>query len=89
MSATGEEQRHIQGQIDSATNDELVQMSQNAEITMHNISILIGQKKLSKEEHKASSLAIEMLTRLDSTRLGKGAFYRAKHRINLVLKYLR
>lgn len=88
MPTTTAEQGMVQALIDAATKEERQHLRVEAEATLAEINVLMGQKLLSREESKASDIAIETLTRLDATEQNKGWWYRARRRVQLIQMYL-
>lgn len=88
MSLSGNEQQQIQKRIEAATIEERKEMCANAESTLSQINVLMGQKILSKEEFKVGEEAIEILMRVEATEKGKGLWFRMKRRLQLTQMYL-
>lgn len=83
-----QEHIEIQALIDNASPEDRVQLRANAEVTLSEVNMLMGQRFMSTEESKAGDIAIEILVRLDSTERGKGWWYRMKRRVQLTQMYL-
>jgi len=88
LATSSDKQQVIQALIDSATPNECQKLRSQAEEILGEIHARMGRKLLSYDENKAAELAIETLTRLDATTLRKGAWYRAKRRVQLTQMYL-
>ncbi|NTU50101.1 MAG: hypothetical protein HGA87_04310 [Desulfobulbaceae bacterium] len=88
MPMSVQEQQQIQMMIDAASKEERREMCENAEATLSQINMIMGQKVLSKEESKATDVAIEILMRVEATEKGKGWWFRAKRRVQLTQMYL-
>ncbi len=88
MPMSGNEQQQIQMMIDVASSEERREMCANAEATLSQVNMIMGQKILSKEESKAADVAIEILMRVEATEKGKGWWFRAKRRVQLTQMYL-
>lgn len=88
MPLSGNEQQQIQTMVDAASKEERQEMCANAEATLSQVNMLMGQKLLSKEESKAAGVAIEILVRVEATEKGKGLWFRTKRRLQLTQMYL-
>jgi hypothetical protein len=88
MSISTTEQVQIQGQIDDAGSADLQRLRDEAEDALELISIYAGMRGLTGEENRQAEWAIEVLVRLEATEKGKGSFFRAKRRAQLVIQYI-
>ena len=88
MALSNAEHQEVQQMIDSASAEDRRNLQADAEATLANVNALMGQGLLSKEASKAGDIAIEILTRLEATEQGKGWWFRAKRRVQLVQMYL-
>lgn len=88
MPTNSAEQQQIQQLIDAASAQERLEMRANAEATLTQVNVLMGQKILSREENKASDIAIEILVRLEDLERGPSWWFRTKRRLQLVQMYL-
>ena len=84
---SGSEQDQIQSMVDRASPTERQSLRLEAEGELNQLRILAAQKILSAAESKQGEIAIEMLTRLDTTENGKGFLYRTKRRVQLTAMY--
>lgn len=84
---SGAEQDQIQSMVDRASREERQLLRLEAESELNQIRMLAGSKILSAAESKQGEIAIEMLTRLDTTENGKGFLYRTKRRMELTTMY--
>lgn len=76
MPLSSAEQQQVQDMIDASSDDQRRNIRAEAEYTLSQVNILIGEKLLTREERKAGQIAIEMLVRLESTKNGKSWFFR-------------
>jgi len=84
---SGAEQDQIQSMVDTASREERQLLRLEAESELNQIRMLAGSKILSAAESKQGEIAIEMLTRLDTTENSKGFLYRTKRRMELTAMY--
>jgi len=82
------EHAQIQAAVDSTPLDKRDLLKMEAEQTLAEVNVLMGQGLLSKEASKAADVAIEILVRLEATERRKGAWWRAKRRLQMVQMYL-
>lgn len=88
MPLSTREQDEVQTLIECSSPEELLGIKSNAEDTLQQINILMGQKILSHEENKEAQIAIETLLRIESTQQNKGWWFRTKRRLQLTQMYL-
>ena len=88
MPLSSADQQQVQQTIELASAGERRKMCAEAEATLAQINVLMGQKILSKEENKVCEIAIEILMRFEATEQGKGWWFRTKRRIQLTQMYL-
>ena len=88
MPLTNQEHQHVQDMIDSSSAEGLNDLRLEAEATLSEVNVLMGQKILSKDENKAAEIAVEILTRIEATQKRKGWWFRAKRRVQLTQMYL-
>ncbi len=88
MPLSSADQQQVQQTIEAASAGVRQKMRAEAEATLAQINVLMGQKILSKEENKAAQIAIEILMRLEATEQDKGWLFRTKRRIQLTQMYL-
>ena len=88
MSLSTRNQQQVQQMIEAASAQGRREMRAEAEATLAQVNVLMGQGILSKEDIKAAEIAIEILMRLEATEQGKGWWFRSKRRIQLTQMYL-
>lgn len=88
MPITSSEHDQIQRMIDAASPQQRAELKSNAEATLGQVNVLMGQKALPREEGKAAGIAIEILVRLEAAEKGGGWWFRTKRRLQLVQMYL-
>ena len=88
MPLSGSELTQIQIMVDVASKEERQEMCANAEVTLSQVNMIMGQMMLSKEDSKAAEAAIEVLVRVEATEKGKGILFRTKRRFQLTQMYL-
>ena len=69
------EQTKIQARIDNASDEERESMRKNTITALEELRELSKVETLRGIEAQSAEINIEILTRLDATRLGKGRFY--------------
>lgn len=85
---SGAKQAYIEDMVRTASPEQLSELRHNSEITLHEINRIAGRKVLSREEDEAFEVAIETLVRIEARENGKGWWFRAKRRAQLVATYM-
>jgi hypothetical protein len=88
MAVSAQEQAQIQSEIQLASEEELLRLRAAAERILAEMNARMGQRLLSRDEIHAGEVAVEFIVRLEATQLGKGAWYRAKRRLQVTQTYL-
>lgn len=87
MPLSNRDQQQVQQMIEAASPEEREQRRAEAKDILALVNASMG-RLLSKELNKQGEIAIEILTRIEATEQGKGAWFRAKRRIQLTQMYL-
>ncbi len=88
MPVSGMDQLEIQKMVENASKEERLDMFRECENSLSHARLLMGQKKLSKEENYHTDSSIEIILRIEALEKGKGWWFRTKRRPQLILKYL-
>ena len=84
MSVSIAEQDQIQALIDSSSREKRNELRKAANDALAEFKVLFGVRTLNRAERDALDVQAEILVRLDSTELGKGAFYRTRRRFQIL-----
>ncbi len=84
MSVSIAEQDQIQALIDSSSREKRNELRKAANDALAEFKVLFGVRILNRAERDGLDVQAEILVRLDSTELGKGAFYRTRRRFQIL-----
>ena len=88
MPLTTNQQNEIQSMVESSSPEQLKDLKEDAEFALRQLKRSLDHRLLSNIEMKQFEMAVEFLTSLETTQLGKAFWYRSKRRYQIAKMYL-